>query len=184
VTVEGAGRTDAGVHARGQVIAFTYSGRIGRRELQGALAASLPADIGLGPIVPVEPGFHPRHRARHREYRYLIWNGPRSPLRERQALGVRGTLDVAAMAAAARVFVGRRFSALTDSDRQPVPLSRRASSGKTGDRDGDRRRLPCAAWCGASSPRCCGWARPASAGRRAHSRESEPAFQWAAAPHG
>jgi tRNA pseudouridine38-40 synthase len=134
VTVEGAGRTDAGVHARGQVIAFTYSGRLGRRELQGALAASLPADIGLGPIVPVEPAFHPRYRARHREYRYLIWNGPRSPLRERQALGVRGRLDVAAMAAAARVFVGRHdFSAFGGADRQPVRTLTRVSVSRRGE---------------------------------------------------
>ena len=134
VTVEGAGRTDAGVHARGQVIAFTYSGRLGRSELQGALAASLPADIGMGPIVPVATGFHPRHRARYREYRYLIWNGPRSPLRERQALGVRGTLDVAAMAAAARVFVGRHdFSAFGGADRQPVRTLTKVSVSRRGE---------------------------------------------------
>jgi tRNA pseudouridine38-40 synthase len=134
VTVEGAGRTDAGVHARGQVIAFTYSGRLGRSELQQALAASLPADIGLGPIVPVVQSFHPRHRARYREYRYLIWNGPRSPLRERQALGVRGTLDVAAMAAAARVFVGRHdFSAFGGADPQPVRTLSRVSVSRRGE---------------------------------------------------
>jgi tRNA pseudouridine38-40 synthase len=121
VVVEGSGRTDAGVHARGQVIAFTYRGRLGRSELQRAFAAGLPRDIGLGPIVPVGKDFSPRHQAKHREYRYLIWNGPRSPLRERQSLGVRERLDVAAMAAAAKVFVGRHdFSAFGGADRQPV----------------------------------------------------------------
>jgi tRNA pseudouridine38-40 synthase len=134
VTVEGAGRTDAGVHARGQVIAFTYHGRLGRSELQRALAASLPADIGLGPIVPVKPGFHPRYRARYREYRYLIWNGPRSPLRERQALGVRGRLDVAAMASAAKQFLGRRdFSAFGGADRQPVRTLTKVSVSRRGE---------------------------------------------------
>jgi tRNA pseudouridine38-40 synthase len=134
VVVEGSGRTDAGVHARGQVIAFTYSDRLGRSELQRALAANLPADIGLGPIVPVEPGFHPRHRARYREYRYLIWNGPRSPLRERTALGVRGRLDVAAMASAARVFVGRHdFTAFGGADRQPVRTLTRLSVSRRGE---------------------------------------------------
>jgi tRNA pseudouridine38-40 synthase len=121
VVVDGSGRTDAGVHARGQVIAFTYTGRLSRSELQKALAAGLPRDIGLGPILAVGKDFSPRHQARHREYRYLIWNGPRSPLRERQSLGVRERLDVAAMAAAAKVFVGRHdFSAFGGADRQPV----------------------------------------------------------------
>ena len=107
VRVEGAGRTDAGVHARGQVIAFTYRGRLGRDELQSsARRACCRRDIGLGTLRRVEAGFRPRYRARYREYRYLIWNGPRSPLRERLCPGVREPLDVAAMAEAATVFVG------------------------------------------------------------------------------
>lgn len=134
VVVDGAGRTDAGVHARGQVIAFTYSGRLGRSELQRALAAGLPKDIGIGPIVPVGKGFSPRHQARYREYRYLIWNGPRSPLRERQSLGVRERLDVAAMAAAAKVFIGRHdFSAFGGTDRQPVRTLSKLSVIRRGD---------------------------------------------------
>jgi tRNA pseudouridine38-40 synthase len=134
VVVDGAGRTDAGVHARGQVIAFTYSGRLGRKELQQALGAGLPNDIGLGPIVSVGERFSPRYQAKHREYRYLIWNGPRSPLRERHALGVRDRLDVAAMAAAAKVFVGRHdFSAFGGADRQPVRTLTRLSVIRRGD---------------------------------------------------
>lgn len=134
VVVEGAGRTDTGVHARGQVIAFTYNGRLGRRELQQALGAGLPNDIGLGPITSVGERFSPRYQAKHREYRYLIWNGPRSPLRERQALGVRERLDVAAMAAAAKVFVGRHdFSSFGGADRQPVRTLTRLSVSRRGD---------------------------------------------------
>jgi tRNA pseudouridine38-40 synthase len=134
VVVDGSGRTDAGVHARGQVIAFTYSGRLGRSELQKALAAGLPRDIGIGPIIPVGKDFSPRHQARHREYRYLIWNGPRSPLRERQSLGVRERLDVAAMAAAAKGFVGRHdFSAFGGADRQPVRTLTKLSVVRRGD---------------------------------------------------
>ncbi len=121
VRVEGAGRTDAGVHARGQVIAFTYRGRLGRGEVHRALTAVLPHDVGLGTLRRVEAGFRPRYRARYREYRYLVWNGPPSPLRERYALGVREPLDVEAMAEAATVFVGRHdFSAFGGRDRQPV----------------------------------------------------------------
>jgi tRNA pseudouridine38-40 synthase len=121
VRVEGAGRTDAGVHAREQVVAFDYRGRLTAAELGRALAATLPADIGLHGLTRTQPGFRPRYRARHREYRYLIWNGPRSPLRERYALGVREPLDVDAMAAAAALLVGRHdFSAFGGWDRQPV----------------------------------------------------------------
>src|SRR6187401_209509 len=54
VRVDGAGRTDSGVHARGQVIAFTYSGRLKRRELERALAALMPRDIGLGRLQKVD----------------------------------------------------------------------------------------------------------------------------------
>ncbi len=121
IRVDGAGRTDAGVHARGQVIAFTYAGRLKRRELERALGALLPQDIGLGTLRMVDRGFKPRYRAKWREYRYFIWNGPPSPLRERGALGVRDELDVKAMARAAKVFVGTHdFSAFGGRDRQPV----------------------------------------------------------------
>jgi len=121
VRVEGAGRTDAGVHAREQVIAFDYHGRLTAANLERAMAATLPADIGLSGLRRTAAGFRPRYRARYREYRYLIWNGPRSPLRERYALGVREPLDVPAMARAALIFVGRHdFSAFGGRDRQPV----------------------------------------------------------------
>jgi len=137
VIVAGAGRTDAGVHARDQVIAFTYRDRLGRPELQRALSALLPADIGLGPLQKVAADFQPRHRARYREYRYLIWNGPPSPLRERFALGVREPLDVRAMARAGRVLLGRHdFSAFGGADRQPVRTLHRVEIGREVSREG------------------------------------------------
>lgn len=121
VRVDGAGRTDAGVHAADQVIAFTWSGRLRADELVRALRAVLPPDIGIGRLWQVPAGFHPRHAARRREYRYSIWNGPRSPLRERFALGCRETLDVEAMDRAAQALVGRHdFSAFGGWDRQPI----------------------------------------------------------------
>ena len=112
VRIAGAGRTDAGVHAAGQVIAFTWSGRLRSRRLGEAIGALLPPDIAIGPLVRVDPGFSPRRSASLRAYRYSIWNGPRSPLRERYALGLRQRLDVEAMQAAADELVGRHdFSA-------------------------------------------------------------------------
>jgi tRNA pseudouridine38-40 synthase len=105
--VAGAGRTDAGVHAMGQVIAFTHPGRLTESELQQALNALLPPDVAIRDVRRVPDGFNPRYAARYREYRYTVWNGPRSPLRERTALGMRTPLDIAAMARAASVFMGR-----------------------------------------------------------------------------
>ena len=119
--VDAAGRTDAGVHASGQVIAFTDAGRLPAEELERALNALLPVDVAIRDLRRVSAGFHPRHAARYREYRYTVWNGPRSPLRERFALGVRVPLDVAAMSEAASALVGRRdFSAFGAADRQPI----------------------------------------------------------------
>jgi len=119
--VDGAGRTDTGVHATGQVIAFTYNGRLSAEELGRALDAILPADVAIRDVRHATARFHPRYAARYREYRYTVWNGPRSPLRERAALGVRVPLDTAAMERAGSVFVGRHdFSAFGAADRQPV----------------------------------------------------------------
>ena len=121
VKVDGAGRTDAGVHAAGQVIAFTYDGRLARDELQEALNGLLPADVSVGRLRRVGDRFQPRYRARHREYRYRIWNGTRSPLRERYAYGVREPLDIERMREAAQVFVGEHdFTAFGGKDVQPV----------------------------------------------------------------
>ena len=105
--VDGAGRTDAGVHASGQVIAFTYAGRLSATDLGRALEALLPTDVTVRAVRRAPTDFNPRYAARYREYRYTVWNGPRSPLRERTALGVRTPLDTAAMARAGSVFIGR-----------------------------------------------------------------------------
>jgi tRNA pseudouridine38-40 synthase len=103
------------------VIAFTWAGRLPEAELERALRALLPADVAIRDLRRAPLGFHPRYAARYREYRYTVWNGPRSPLRERQALGVRVRLDTAAMAEAAEALVGRHdFSAFGAADRQPV----------------------------------------------------------------
>jgi tRNA pseudouridine38-40 synthase len=119
--VDGAGRTDAGVHASGQVIAFTYLGRLSGARLEQSIGALLPADIAISGVRRVPDGFHPRYAARYREYRYTVWNGPHRPLIERYALGVRTPLDDAAMALAGSVLVGRHdFSAFGAPDRQPV----------------------------------------------------------------
>ena len=120
--VDGAGRTDAGVHAEGQVIAFSYAGRLTATELGRALDALLPADVAIRDVRATTARFHPRYAARYREYRYTVWNGPRSPLRERTALGVRVPLDTAAMARAGLVLEGRHdFSRIRGGGPEPGP---------------------------------------------------------------
>ena len=119
--VMGAGRTDAGVHATGQVIAFTYPGRLSAEALTEALNGNLPTDVAVRDLRRAPAGLNPRYAARYREYRYTIWNGPRSPLRERTALWVRMDLDIAAMTRAATALEGRHdFSAFGGADPQPV----------------------------------------------------------------
>jgi tRNA pseudouridine38-40 synthase len=108
-TVIGASRTDAGVHATGQVANFRTSSRIPAERLVHALNFYLPQDIGVRQARDVSPTFHAQFDARWKSYRYLLHNSPtRRPLIRASALHVRPRLDLAAMRQAARVFVGRR----------------------------------------------------------------------------
>lgn len=79
-----AGRTDAGVHASGQVVAFDLSWRHTAEDLLNAINAGLPADIAASQALPVAADFHPRYDAIRRRYQYRILCQPqRQPLRER-----------------------------------------------------------------------------------------------------
>jgi tRNA pseudouridine38-40 synthase len=112
ISISSAGRTDAGVHATGQVITFIWTGSMPGKQLGQAFGALLPRDVAIGPLRRVGLDFDPRRDATRREYRYTIWTGPRSPLRERYAYGLDERLDVEAMQVAARQLVGRHdFSA-------------------------------------------------------------------------
>jgi tRNA pseudouridine38-40 synthase len=109
VRVLGAGRTDAGVHANGQVIAFDVSWRRTEQELHRALNAVLPKDIAISHLITTYSTFHPRFEAEWRRYRYTILNQPiRSPLWARNAHHVAQPLDVSAMADASQALVGSR----------------------------------------------------------------------------
>src|SRR5579872_919010 len=70
VTVLGAGRTDAGVHATGQVIAFDLEWRHDEDDLIRAINATLPIDIAVQRLERTRPDFHPRYDARSRTYQY------------------------------------------------------------------------------------------------------------------
>lgn len=110
VRVNGAGRTDTGVHALGQVVGFTieWPERRGVMALLRAINAHLPADIAVIGLAEAAPGFHPRFDARRRTYAYHILPGPvRRPLWRQRAWRVAQVLDVERMNAAAALLVGR-----------------------------------------------------------------------------
>lgn len=106
-TVLAAGRTDAGVHAEGQVIAFDTAWRHSWEVLQRALNAVLPPDVAIWEVAQAQPDFHPRYDAYSRHYRYTIYNGTvRCPLSRWTSLHVPQQLDVGEMQAAAGLLVG------------------------------------------------------------------------------
>jgi tRNA pseudouridine38-40 synthase len=107
IVIQAAGRTDAGVHAVGQVVAFDTAWRHTVGDLQRALNAVLPTDIVLLEVDEAAAGFHPRYEARSRHYRYTVYNAPvRWPLGRQYSLHVKQALDVEAMQQAARALVG------------------------------------------------------------------------------
>ncbi|NOZ49577.1 MAG: tRNA pseudouridine(38-40) synthase TruA [Chloroflexi bacterium] len=107
VRVVGAGRTDAGVHALGQIIAFRSTWRHSIDALQRGLDALLPSNISLHSLQLAAPGFHPRFSASQRWYRYQIgcWSG-HAPLRARYVWELGPGLDLNAMQAAGDHLVG------------------------------------------------------------------------------
>ena len=107
VTVLAAGRTDAGVHALGQTIAFDTAWRHSLNDLQRALNAVLPFDIAILKVESAATDFHPRYDALSRSYRYSLYNAPvRCPLSRRYSLHIVAPLDIAMMRRAAESLVG------------------------------------------------------------------------------
>lgn len=101
-----AGRTDAGVHAAGQVANARTTTRLDVRTVQRALNALLPRDIGVLHAWDVPLEFHARFSAVRRDYRYLLLAAWHSPLWRQRALLVAQELDIAAMGLAAQALVG------------------------------------------------------------------------------
>lgn len=107
VAVTGAGRTDAGVHATGQVAHFDIMWPHSEQSLVGALNAQLPADVRAGGAWRVEESFHARHSARSRRYCYAVWVGEvAEPLAARWHHWVPEPLMLGWMVEAAAQFVG------------------------------------------------------------------------------
>ncbi|TMA45469.1 MAG: tRNA pseudouridine(38-40) synthase TruA [Deltaproteobacteria bacterium] len=123
VRVRGAGRTDAGVHACGQIAAVRVREVPADLErLQKSLNALTPDDVAVRDITVVDDAFDPRRHARSRVYEYRIWNvAAPSPFWRRHAWHVPSQLDVAAMDEAARVLEGEHdFASFRAADAEPV----------------------------------------------------------------
>jgi len=118
VKVAAAGRTDSGVHALGQVAAFSTSRALPLKAYAVGLNGHLPPDVAVVAAEEVPDAFDPRRWSLGKRYRYLISNRKgRSPLRRRTHWELFMPLDVEAMRAGARALVGRHdFSAFRAAD--------------------------------------------------------------------
>jgi tRNA pseudouridine38-40 synthase len=116
--VVGAGRTDAGVHATGQVASLVAEGGPPVGRLAEALNTVLPEDVAVVGAEPVSDGFHARFSATGRSYRYVVvTRRGRAPLRARRALWWPRRLDEQALHASAAALVGEHdFTAFTPTE--------------------------------------------------------------------
>jgi tRNA pseudouridine38-40 synthase len=119
-SLQAAGRTDAGVHARGQVIAYDLAWRHPAETLSRALNANLPADVAVRRTELAGEGFHPRFSARRRTYSYrLLVDAWPDPLAERFAWRLWPGPDLEGMRGEARALIGRHdFAAFGQA---PIP---------------------------------------------------------------
>jgi tRNA pseudouridine38-40 synthase len=127
VKVSSAARTDAGVHALGQVVCFDTTRVLPAKAYWSGLTQLLPRDISVLEATEVEAGFDPRRASSGKRYRYLLSNRPRrSPLRRRTHWEVFQPLEASAMAAAAPALLGLHdFSAFRASDCQAHHATRK-----------------------------------------------------------
>lgn len=138
VVVHGAGRTDAGVHALGQVASVALTCGADAETLVRGLNATLPDDVRVIAAMETDGAFHARFDSRAKTYRYVIRNAPQvSPFEAKYVWHLREPLDVEAMRRAASLFEGRHDFAAFRSTGSPVTTSVRTlfrSEVLTGDR--------------------------------------------------
>jgi len=138
VKLIGAGRTDAGVHAAGQVANFRTGSAIPAPDLVHAINTKLPADVAVVDAEDVPATFHARYAAKTKTYCYSILNRPvRSPLERNRCRLVRRPLDADAMRAAARCLVGTHDFAAFQSKPDGRPSVRTITEARI-DADGGR----------------------------------------------
>jgi len=110
-----AGRTDTGVHALGQVASVDVEGGPPVQQAAKALNTALPDDVSVVAAEEVDPGFHARHSARARSYRYRIWRRETpSPFEEHRSYWYPHPLDYDALASSVDLLIGEHdFRAFT-----------------------------------------------------------------------
>ena len=113
IEISGSGRTDAGVHAKGQVANFHCESAMSAGEILTELRRYLPEDIGIYSCKDVSPRFHARLNAKEKTYRYRIWNSEAPCVFDRRYVALMPEqLDLEAMAKAAESLCGEHdFSA-------------------------------------------------------------------------
>jgi tRNA pseudouridine38-40 synthase len=132
--IHGSGRTDAGVHAAGQVFHFDAEWKHGAEKLAAALRFKLPKSIQIVSVRPVGRSFHARFSAKGKVYTYNIYLGDADPFTRPYCWSVLKPLDLAAMKSAAAVLVGRH-------DFKSFSAYNGAEPGEAGDTTRNLRRL-------------------------------------------
>ncbi len=142
VEVRGAGRTDAGVHARGQTADFRLSGAPAPEEVLDYLNRYLPEDIAVTSCAPADPRFHARLSARGKRYIYRLWTSPIPNVFERRYVTPWARpLDLAAMERGAALLVGTHDFKSFCANKKFKKSSVRTLTALTAVRLGDEVRL-------------------------------------------
>ena len=123
VRLHGSGRTDQGVHAKGQVAHFDAETTVPVKKMPLVLNTLIPTDVRVINAGLAANDFHARRSAKAKEYRYFIWNnGMIDPFERLYSTHFRRPLDVRAMRKAAKYFVGNHdFRAFTANPKTDVP---------------------------------------------------------------
>ena len=137
IEVHGSGRTDAGVHARGQVCSFRADTDMACPELLEALRQYLPEDIGAIELREAPERFHARLSAREKTYVYRIWNSAAPCVFERKYVWVcRDALDLDAMRTAAGMLCGKHDFAAFSTGKKKGKAATRTLFAVTVEREG------------------------------------------------
>ncbi|MCX7694327.1 MAG: tRNA pseudouridine(38-40) synthase TruA [Caloramator sp.] len=142
VELIGSGRTDAGVHARGQVANFLIDTKIQPERLKDAINSKLPSDITIIQSAEVDREFHSRYNSKGKWYSYTIFNRLEpSPFYNKYAAHIRYSLDLEKMKSAAKYLIGTHDFAAFKSEGSSVKTTVRTIYSIDIIKDGDIIRL-------------------------------------------